>query len=256
VLAALDMQYVRTLDPEYGQHVFRRAVRLTNVDGATIGELEDSVHAIRCRVEHAGGRITAIDAEFVRQPMTTCGGAMEELKRLVGTSLSTPLADFYADGRARLHCTHGYDLVWWSIAHANRAERVRRYDCATPDHPPGRTVDVTLDVNGERALQWTVCDDMILAPEPFADRHALKRFVGWAVDNLEGDALEYALVLNKCYFVSQAHLFVQKPGRLGDIALAAAGSCWTYMTPRMEVTEQLMSRRYFPDGEGLLEFRR
>ena len=249
------MPYTPTPDPSYGTNICRRAVRLTNVDGATIGELEDSVHAIRCRVEHDGERITAIDADFVRQPMTTCGGAMDQLKSLVGTPLSTPLSEFYADGRARMHCTHGYDLVWWTIAHANRDETVRRYDCATPDHPPGREVEVSLRVNGAPMLNWRVLDDIILGPEPFAGRHAMKGFVGWAVANLDGDMLEAALVLNKGYFTSQSHLYLQKPGPMGEVAQRFAGTCWTYMSPRLEQTGQTLSRRHFPEGEGLLEFR-
>jgi hypothetical protein len=249
------MIYVPTPDPEYGRHVCRRAVRLTNVDGATVGELEDSVHAIRCRVEHDGERVTGVEAEFVRQPMSTCGGAMEQLKLLVGTPLSTPLSEFYADGRARLHCTHGYDLVWWAIAHARRTEKVRRYDCATPDHPPGREVEVTLKVNDVPTLSWRVRDNVIEGPEPFAGRHAMKGFVGWATANLEGDLLEAALVLNKGYFTSQSHYFVQKPGKMGEIARRFAGTCWTYMSPRLEEAEQRLSRRNFDSGEGLLEFR-
>jgi len=249
------MTYVPVPDPSYGTHICRRAIRLTNIDGATIGELEDSVHAIRCRVEHAGGKVTGIEAEFVRQPMSTCGGAMDQLKSLVGTPLSTPLSEFYADGRARLHCTHGYDLVWWAITHANRAEKVRRYDCATPDHPPGREVEVSLRVNDVPILSWQVVDDIIEGPEPFTGRHAMKGFVGWAVANLEGDALEAALVLNKGYFISQSHLYLQRPGKMGEIVKRFAGTCWTYTSPRLEETEQMLSRRHFPDGEGLLEFR-
>ena len=107
---------------------------------------------------------------------------------LLGTPLSTSLTQFYADGRARLHCTHGYDLAWWTIVHAGRAEKVRRYDSIVPDHPPGREVEVTLRVNDVPTLSWRVVDDIILGPEPFEGRHAMKGFVGWAVDNLEGDA--------------------------------------------------------------------
>ena len=249
------MTYVPIPDPEYGQHVCRRAVRLTNVEGATIGELEDSVHAIRCRVEHDGEKVTAIDAEFVRQPMSTCGGAMGQLETLVGTPLSTTLREFYADGRARMHCTHGYDLVWWTIAHANRPETLRRYDCAVPDHPRGQEVEATLEVNGVTVLSWRVRDDIILGPDPFTGRHAMKGFVGWATEHLDGDLLEAALVMNKGYFTSQSHGFVQQPGTMGEIAQRFANTCWTYRSPRIEVTEQMKSRRYFPDGEGLLEFR-
>jgi hypothetical protein len=249
------MTYVPVPDPEYGQHVCRRAVRLTNLDGAAIGELEDSVHAIRCRIEHDGRHVTGIEAEFVRQPMSTCGGAMGQLELLVGTPLATSLGEFYADGRARIHCTHGYDLAWWTIAHAGRTERVRRYDSIVPDHPPGREVEAMLEVDHMPVLRWRVRDDVIQGPEPFAGRHAMKGFVGWAVETLQGDELEAALVLNKGYFTSQSHYFLQRPGRMGAIAQRFAGTCWTYMPPRLDETEQLPSRRNFDDGGGLLEFR-
>jgi hypothetical protein len=241
-------------DPAYGTRICRRGVRLTKVEGAVIGELEDSVHALRCRVEHDGEVVTRIEAEFIRHPTTICGGALAMLDGLIGLPLSTPLTHFYGDGKAKLHCTHAYDLVWWSIAHARRAPAGRR-DHVIVAHQTEGQVTVSVHVDGAPLFDLRIADDEILSPEPFAGKNIQKGFVRWAIEHLEGDTLEAALVLHKGYFISRSHRFLQIPGPVANSSRDFEGACWTYTQPRMAIAEYVESRREFVDGIGLLEFR-
>ena len=86
-------------NPDYGNAIYRRAIRLTSRPGETIGELEDSEHALRCRLIHDGARVISLSADFSRYPMTTCPRASSLLADFDGLALDTPLAWFYGEGR-------------------------------------------------------------------------------------------------------------------------------------------------------------
>lgn len=242
-------------NPNYGQGVSRRYIRLTNRPGETIGELEDALHAMRCRLTHDGTTITSITSDFVRYPLTTCPSASTMIDTLVGLPLTTTIASYYGEGKARQQCTHMHDLVWWMMSHALRDEGVRLYQCVIPDHPPGREIEARLLLNGEDMLVWRVLDEVILSPEPFAGRNTQKGFVGWATETLEGEALEAALILNKGYFISQAEMMYLAPGPLSTFERNFAGVCYSFSAERLDGNERLDHRREFPDGVGLLDFR-
>ncbi len=243
------------INPDYGDAVYRRAIRLTNRPGETIGELEDSEHALRCRLVHDGEKILSLTADFTRHPMTTCPSAASLLDDFVGLPLDTPLSWFYGGGRPRQHCTHMHDLSWWMISHARRDEAVRLIEIEVPDHPGEREIVARLRVNGAERLGLTVVSDVVQAPPLFAGQNLFRRFVSWAIDTLEGDMLEAALMLQKGYFVSLMHQIRPRVGPLDAIEEAFIGACWSFNRPQFDVAERLYSHREFADGEGLLEYR-
>ena len=241
-------------NPDYGDMVFRRSIRLTNRPGETIGELEDSMHAMRGRLIHDGETVIRVDSDFVRYPLTTCPGAAAMIDGLAGLKLATPIGQFYEE--ARRHCTHMHDVVWWMMSHARRDEAVRLYEATVPDHPRGRAIAVRLRVNGEERLAWTVCDDVVVNPAPFAGQRLIRGgFVGWATGAFEGDALEEVLVLHKAYLISLSHLIQPPPGPVQEFEKQFDGVCWSYSRPRSDDAMRLPSFHHFPEGDELLGFR-
>jgi hypothetical protein len=241
-------------NPDYGSMTFRRSIRLTNRPGETTGELEDSMHAMRGRLIHDGTKVIRIDSDFVRYPLTTCPGAASMIDGLAGLDLATPIGRFYEE--ARRHCTHMHDVSWWMMSHARRDTATRLYEASVPDHPRGRAIEARLLVDGEQRHCWTICDDVILAPEPFSGQRLIHGgFVGWAIETFEGDALEEVLVLHKAYLISLSHLIQPPPGPVQDFEKEFDGVCWSYSRPRSDDAVRLGSFRHFPEGEGLLEFR-
>lgn len=243
------------LNPDYGNAIYRRGIRLTNRPGETIGELEDSEHALRARLVHDGEKVISLSADFTRYPMTTCPKASSLLEGFAGLPLDTPLGWFYGEGRPRQHCTHIHDLAWWLISHARRDEPVRLYEIEVPDHPGGREIVARLRVNGVEQLALTICGDIVQAPERFAGQNMFRRFVSWAIAELEGDELEAALMLQKGYFVSLMHSIRPVPGPLKPFEESFLGACWSFNRPQFDVAERLDSHREFAEGEGLLQFR-
>ena len=66
-------------NPEYGRGTFWRRIKVANKAGRTEAALEDNSHAMRCRLTHSKGRITAVEAEMQvisdppqRQERNTC----------------------------------------------------------------------------------------------------------------------------------------------------------------------------------------
>jgi hypothetical protein len=242
-------------NPDYGTMTFRRSIRLTNRPGETFGELEDSMHAMRARLIHDGESVIRIEPDFVRYPLTTCPGAATMIDGLAGLPLTTPISRFYDE--ARRHCTHMHDVSWWMMSHARRDVETRLYECVVPDHPRGREIEARLRVDGEERHVWTVCDDVVIGPAPFAGQRLMNGgFVGWAIAHFEGDALEEILVLHKAYLISLSHLIRPPLGPIQEFERDFDGVCWSYTRPRSDEAARLPSFRQFPDGEGLLGFRR
>lgn len=243
-------------NPDYGTGIFRRGVRLTNRPGQTFGELEDTAHAMRCMIRHDEEKITAVEVDFVRLPMNTCTGAGGPLQELVGMALDTPFSWFYGDGRPRRNCTHLYDLLWWTIAHAGRDAEERLYEIVVPDHPGDAAGSATLFRNGRVVLEWLVKDGVIHAPAQFAGREIMRGFTSWALDNLDGDMLEAALVLQKGCFISDVRRIDVKR-MVGPLAVresALKGVCWTFSSPRFERAVRVDSTRDLADRTKLLRF--
>src|SRR3546814_6039710 len=114
--------------------------------------MEDHAHGMRCLIEHDGRVITSVSAEFLRIPMSTCSGAREPLNEIIGTPVGSQFGAFYRDGRARLNCTHMFDLAWLAVAHAARGDIIREYDAEIPDEPGDGATDARLYRAGESVL--------------------------------------------------------------------------------------------------------
>lgn len=199
--------------PDYGTGMVRRRIRLTAGAGHVLAELEDHAHAMRCRVHHDGERITAIDSEFLRIPMTTCASAGDPLAEMIGHELRAGTKAFFANGRARRNCTHMFDLVWLAGAHALRDAPVRQYDIEIPDEQDGRTVAMVLR-DGEHVMEWHLDGTMITGPEPFAGRDLYRGLISWAMENFPEEQLEAILMLQKGCLVTSARKYLLIPGRM------------------------------------------
>ena len=91
------------LNPNYGEGIFRRRIRLTAIPGSgtqpdIFGELEDTQHGFRTRIEHDGEKVTAIHGDPVRYPVSTCPGALGPLQELVGVVLGTSAEEINKNG--------------------------------------------------------------------------------------------------------------------------------------------------------------
>lgn len=241
---------------DYGKKAAWRRIRMTGRGNEVLVEMEDLAHGMTCVVEHDGQRVTSLRPGFRRVPMTTCAGAGEPLRAVIGMPIGSDFSTFFASGRARQNCTHMFDLAWLGVVHATRGEAVREYLMEVPDDSDqGRPA--TLRRDGCVALQWRLDDSTVLDPSPFAGRHLFRGFTSWAVANFQGDDLEAILVLQKACFVAQSRRFELPSGPLAEAEQQInAGVCYGYGHERVAQAVRLEgTRRDFTDHpERLLKF--
>jgi hypothetical protein len=211
-----------TTYPLFPPGLWRRIV-LQPAAGWIGGALEDDMHRFHIRLDHVGGRITAVAAKAVRHPWSACPGAAGFIaKELTGA----PLADVARRDPSQ-HCTHLLDLAIVAAAHAGDAAPTR-FDMRVTDRAEGRTT-AALCENGEEKLVWRL-DGTVIAGSG-CDLRQLSR---WKHD-LPAREAEWATLLRRAVFVSGARQYVA-PSAEQTAAMNAGrmGVCFNYQLPQAE----------------------
>ena len=216
-------------NPDYGRGVFRRRIRLTGSAGKVFAALEDCSHGFTVTVHHDGVSVTDIQTAALRIPLTSCGGATEPIKRLVGAKLQDSSPELHLRADPRANCTHILDLSVLAIAHALRGECARQYDVEVSDEAG---CDALLYVYRDGLLVhcWSASQFTLTAPSHLQGKTLFRGFAAWATEQFSGDNQEAAFVLQKGYFVAQARRY-----DINSLAGEAAtkhkemqGNCYSY----------------------------
>lgn len=186
----------------YAQGSFRRRIRVVRRDDTTVdGGLEDDFHYFKVHVEHDGETVTAMEAESVRWPWTTCPGASEPLRALVGMPLSPRCLAVGDVTDPRLNCTHMFDLAGLAVAHAARggpSGTTRQYDVEIPYGAQfGGRHEVRLWRDGAEVLHWTLDGRRCVDPPPYSEVRWRGGFLRWADETLPVEDAEAAIVLRR-----------------------------------------------------------
>jgi len=222
-------------NPGFGTGALRRRLKMVAEAGCVRAGVEDAYHSFRLRLHHDGQRVTAIEADFLRIPLSTCPSAGGPLRGFVGMPLDAPWRQVVSIQNPRRNCTHLHDLCTLAMAHALRGG-TRRYDVVVPDEYPD-PVWTTLHRDGELLLKWRTFKGKILEPAEFAERPLLRGFSAWANETFSGDDLEAALVLHKGYFVSRARSWNVEATAGQTVAHheMMRDACFSYSEPQMSI---------------------
>ncbi len=208
--------------PAFPSGLWRRIV-LQPGDGWIGGALEDDMHRFHLRLDHAGGRVTAVAAKALRHPWSACPGATGFIARdLTGRLLAE------VGGRdPTQHCTHLYDLAILAAAHAEDTQATR-FDMTVADRVENRTTAI-LRENGAEKLRWRLDGTAI----PGTDRD-LRQLSRWKRE-LPAQAAEWATLLRRAVFVSGARQYIA-PSLVEPAARNAGrmGVCFNYQLPQAE----------------------
>jgi hypothetical protein len=255
------MPYPR--NPHYGNGVFRRRIALTRHDTFIDVQLEDCNHGFQLKLFHDGERVTDIQAQALRIPLSTCPGSVEALKKFIGLPLVAQrqqLRELSASGQ---HCTHLYDMVGLAMAQALRGTAQRVYDIAIADFKSEQTLEdqqttANVHCNAQLVHSWTITRTQVMAPAALNAKPLYKGFLRWATQLFTGDELEAAFVLQIGCFVAQ--------GRFYDIEAIAdqsvqpvrvpLGACYSYQPERIELAKRSAgsTRDFTQTPELLLRF--
>jgi hypothetical protein len=205
--------------------------------GEVRAALEDDFHHFRVELRHESEHLVHVQGLAVRNPYSLCPAAAGQLTALLGMRLDRVASAVNRATDASLQCTHLLDLSGLAIALAAAGREHRQYDIEVADRVEGRTT-ASLRRDGAPVLAWQVQDITLTAPPPYADvslRHGLAR---WALETLDAEEAEAAIVLRRCVLISlgrhknldaqvhavpTAHCYVQQPVRAQQ-ALRVIGS--------------------------------
>lgn len=186
---------------------FRRQIDLRAWDAHTVvAWVEDDFHHFGLTLVHDGSHVRDVRIAAVRQPYTTCAGALAPLRELIGKPLSARYGTVSSMVDMRQNCTHLLDLATLAVTHAWSGRTHRRYH-GTLQPLSGikagagpALLRATLQRDGREVLAWDLDEFTILAPGDFAGRGILEGFRAWT-DTLGVEAAEDALVLRRATFV-------------------------------------------------------
>lgn len=218
------------------------------------GALEDDFHCVSVRLEHDGTRVTACEGEASRIPWTTCPAAAVELARFRGMVLERSLLASAAHSDPRLHCTHLFDVASLAVAHAATRRSHREYRIAIPVRRAGRT-RATLARDGVELLHWSLRDEHIEDPAPFAGRRLHGGgFSRWAESTLDPEAAEAVLILRRTCLISLGRDFpLDQIPLASDLGERTAGTCYSFQPERSAQAQRIVgSTRDFSDREDEL----
>ena len=251
-----DQEYPK--NPDYGQGRFRRRIRLQAAGSQVHAALEDCNHGFRCRIEHDGKRILRAEGTAVRVPFSTCPGAIEPLRALVGLPLQKDIQQYFSHIDASANCTHLLDLALLAARHALRGGE-RQLDITLEDQAGKEPAPAEIHINGDLVHRWMTLDWHITDPAPLAGNVLYKGFSDWANATFSGDEREAAFALQKGYFVGNARQY-DLASLLGERANThdiMFDVCHTYSLPQRDHAVRTAGTvRDFSDcPEQLLEFK-
>jgi len=222
-------------NPDYGHGTCRRMVAFKSHNNIVEAHLSDDFHEMRCFVRHDGAIVTHIESETIRIPTSACPAATAQLQKLIGVPIKTPRGDYYADDRARAHCTHLYDLAVLAIGLAPAASLQTRFEANVPDETDAPVV-LTVRQDGRIIHEWTVRDGTLLAPEPLRGNTLAKGFARWAAAAFSGTTLDAATILARTWLIAVGRQFQMSEAQSKPIAdnHEMVGRCFAYNKPNLQ----------------------
>ncbi len=228
--------------PAWPPGIWRRIV-LQPGPGWIGGALEDDVHRFHMRIDHAGGRITAVRAEALRHPWSACPGATSH----IASELAGELLSDTARRDPLQHCTHLYDLAVVLAAHTEDTAP-RQFDLKVADRIGERTAAMLLE-DGIEQMHWQIEGTSITGPAPYAGLN-LKQLSHWKQE-LPLPIAEQATMLRRAVFISGARQFDPPPGlKAIDQGPQRMGACYNYQMPQAGKSTRTPDwLRDFSDGD-------
>lgn len=222
-----------------------------------VAELEDDFHHFRTTIDHDGVVVTGIVGQAIRHPWTMCAAAPNHLTELIGVALTRSPGALAGRDDARSHCTHLFDLAGLAVAHAASGRATRTYDAAIPDRIDGRTV-ATLARDGESLLRWDLKWQQVVGPDPYSGRPLRGGFIAWALDALDDDEAEAAIVLRRAADISMGRFEdLDQYDNAVPLMSFMGGSCFTFTEARAEQAVRIKGsmRDFTSTPERLLDER-
>ena len=249
-------------DENYGKGVFRRHIHITPISRTRMkGYLEDEPHAFSIEMEHDNSTITSLQATWERHPTSTCPGAIEKLKELIGAPLSSNPLVMREFANAKSHCTHFFDLTALMVTHAYQLKssdigKRFLYKITITDEVEGLSI-ANLSLNDEELQHWLLRHGSIEAPDHLAGQNPMKGMTSWAKGRLSAEEISQVLCLQKAIFVAIGRRFKLNDlsGKYSKEIGLPTGQCYAMREGREEESIRIGKRIDFTSSpESMLQF--
>jgi hypothetical protein len=184
----------------YGSGVFRRRIKINCRNSSVEVLLEDDNHGFQLCLNHDGNAVTGIDVNPIRYPYDTCPAAIDKLTALVGQPLSA-LEELSSVTKARLHCTHLFDLLQLAIDYSGQSDTDHQYDIVIPDEIDGLQKG-SISLDGEIIHDWLASNNMLVAPPNLKGQPLMRGFYAWAQELIPDHQRRAAEALQRGFIVS------------------------------------------------------
>jgi len=168
--------------------------------GRIEAHMQDFCHHVRVVVTHEAGRIVEAFSEGIRLPWNTCPLGAAGVGRIAGLTVDEARNPANWPGGRTANCVHATDVALVALNHAFEREPFTYAISVSP--ASGRIRSVRLERNDVLAVEWTVKDSRLTAPEELAGR-SLNRpdFDDWS-GQLPPQEREWATVLRRACHIA------------------------------------------------------
>lgn len=186
--------------PDYGHGCYRRRIEVGSRRDRVVAELEDDFHHFGVEVRFDQGRVVEVSARSERYPWTTCPAASAALSVFVGVESDPSLSKLARIAEPDRQCTHQLDLACLAIACRALGIEERSYVAAVPELAEGET-HVSLCVDGDMRLEWSLRGMTIASPDPFSGRRLGGGFSAWVESEFPAEKAIEAHVLRRATYI-------------------------------------------------------
>lgn len=208
---------------------FHRHIRIEPGEGTVSAWVEDDYHHMGVTLHHDGQRVSAVKAELVRAPWTTCPGAVAKLEETF-TGASLPEAVAY--GEKKQNCTHLHDMAGLAAAHAADTAPTFYRVIATDAVAGERSLSLSRD--GQPFLLWLERDNKLVDPPELAGL-SLFELGGW-ISGLGPAEQEAARILRWASIIAHGRAI---PIEQQSDASRIPPNCYTFQPGRKEQARRI-----------------
>ena len=225
-------------NPAYGTGTYRRRIVLSRAGARLHAALLDDYHAMEMALTVRDGVISAVEAAMERYPKTTCPGAATALTALKGLPVADPSLRLKGVDRGG-QCTHLVDMAALALLWLRDDGDRWVIEVALSDADADRRQDLSITVNGQRALRWALQDEAIVTPRSHAGRRFFSGYARWVEATFPPREGSLWMVAQMTVFVAQGRAFLvdgAHPGRPG-MEVSRKGACYTFSDPAFAVAQ-------------------
>ncbi|WP_421837591.1 DUF2889 domain-containing protein [Novosphingobium sp.] len=214
-------------NPAYGAGVYRRRITFKRRANGIDVALLDDYHDMGVALTVDGQVITDAAARMDRFPKTSCPGAIDALRALIGRPVAV-LALSAAERGGQ--CTHLVELARLGLCRLVRNEGSGVVEIALTDRDAAGEQRLALHQEGKPALAWVLRDETIAEPAEHRGKGLFGGFIRWVHASFPPEEADLWRMAQMAVFVARGRAYMVDSDRPRRVAEEPSrfGACFSY----------------------------